>query len=801
MFHNQVRTHIPAVLIAALVIAGCAGSGNPVDRQTPVSPDLSAPKASPRAESNSSDRHSILGFWWIYIDPEDLSSEIVPAREPLMHVNVRKFLEDGVPCSQCLRIVNITPNPDGTKNLDIYIYHPWPGLDQFNGYDVRGIAMFNGSEVWPTSGLRTQDPDSTDGYVLNADGYTTIFNPTDFPPGWSAPIFSYSKGKMATATFPNSTLNPYKDYYTDIWHHYFQASQAAMRTWVMRFPSGKPFAIGYAVDASWEPPDFPGTPNMPEPYRVNVEQDGPLDTEVESEVSLSVNVWDWQMDAASAWVECPDLFDGIKQSTTSVAGTEYQTFFVTVQNEKGAPPGAYRSLVAATDSSTATPPWDWTTYTFYDITVADVGNHPPHAAAEADQYSVAVGETIQFLSLSDDPDGPGDIVLWLWDLQNDGTWDSIDVNPQWSYDEPGSYFVDHQVTDQGSLSDDLEPDELLHITVNDKCCANPPVAVIDGAKPVVTDEQLTLTSGSYDPDGIDCSLENSWDLDNDGIYEFSGDEAVVSFDQIGKHVVGLKTVDSCELEDTEQAEIDVHVGVTQPEDSAYKTIGTRYSYVSTDLTLQGAQFAVPLDNPAGPWDFTLLTLEDVGNYRAILGTDHPEVAPFKDDFVSAIDHFYKTEGIYNMVSGAVYAAEWYQTAPDRLAWVGIHEDVDLGSVNLIPPMEQDYPIWIFSSVDYSFGFPPVFEFTYRLIGWGEGKVSVPYNGLTDADCVVVKYEAAIVSTSLTGSALVYEWLLDDGTVVAITAAINFEGDENYDPDTWEVTGIATFNALNTVGPY
>jgi hypothetical protein len=38
-------------------------------------------------------------------------------------------------------------------------------------------------------------------------------------------------------------------------------------------------------------------------------------------------------------------------------------------------------------------------------------------------------------------------------------------------------------------------------------------------------------------------------------------------------------------------------------------------------------------------------------------------------------------------------------------------------------------------------------------------------------------------------------------MVAIVAAINSGTEVNYDPDTLEVTGVATYNALDAVGPY
>jgi len=41
---------------------------------------------------------------------------------------------------------------------------------------VRGIAMFDGSHLFPQSGLAMSDGTMGDGELLNADGYTTLYN-------------------------------------------------------------------------------------------------------------------------------------------------------------------------------------------------------------------------------------------------------------------------------------------------------------------------------------------------------------------------------------------------------------------------------------------------------------------------------------------------------------------------------------------------------------------------------------------------------------------------------------------------
>jgi PKD repeat protein len=756
--------------------------------------------------------------------------------------------------------------------------------------------------------LRTQDSDSTDAFVLNADGYTTLFNPTDYPEGTNIPLFTYSKGAFATAALPDSTLNPFLDYYTDDDRHFFRAGESVMRTWQIKMPSGGPFVLGYAVDACWElpdpnppvdiPGDFPIAANRPEAYNMEISLTQNLGTDVGSQSEIRVRVQDWDMThpPSDAKVECPELWTGSVNSYMSAVGLDNIIFYITIENETGALTGIYHSLVTVVDDCPAQPTLDCNSYRLFDIEVGQV-NHAPHAAAEAEQYTAYIGEQIQFHSLATDPDGVGDIEEYLWDFDNDGNWDFMFSDTSWAFQAAGTYHVDHKVTDYGGLWDDLEPDELLEVTIFDPCCDNPPVAaahatqtsvlvgeivtltslsydpdgdecldelgwdydadpdidqygaqiqvaffepglyevqhqatdtcglsdwldepiiievsldcctdppvavIDDPPTDVVTDMEVALTSLSYDPESPYCPVEEAWDLDDDGEFDDAfGTEANISWPDAGVYNVSLEVTDDCDLTDVVTIPITVHIGVLKPEDQDYRTIGTKYSYVSADLLASSAASFVDLTDTDGPWDFTGLPLTNTGNYRAILAENHPEVTPFADDFIQTVHHFYKTEGIYNIVSGAVYVAETYISAPDALLWVGIHEDTTIGSVNLSPTVVHEYPYWIFSEIHYHYGLPIVFEMNYDLIGWGEGIVKVPYYG-TEQFSLILAYEIRITSPTLTGSVLAFEWLLDDGTVVAIVAAINMGAEINYDPDTWEITGTATYNALSNIGPY
>jgi len=67
---------------------------------------------------------------------------------------------------------------------------------------------------------------------------------------------------------------------------------------------------------------------------------------------------------------------------------------------------------------------------------------------EADNVSVNLGEEIQFTDLSS-----GNPTSWQWDFDNDGSIDSEEQNPEWIYNEAGTYTVSLTVTDENEFTD------------------------------------------------------------------------------------------------------------------------------------------------------------------------------------------------------------------------------------------------------------------------------------------------------------------------------------------------------------
>jgi PKD repeat protein len=101
-------------------------------------------------------------------------------------------------------------------------------------------------------------------------------------------------------------------------------------------------------------------------------------------------------------------------------------------------------------------------------------NQPPRAEATASPTTGNPPLTVNFNgSGSSDPDG--DSLSYAWDLDGDGQYDDSDLqNPTYTYQSAGTYNVDLKVTDSPGLSDVLDPNQKIAISVGN----TPPQATI-----------------------------------------------------------------------------------------------------------------------------------------------------------------------------------------------------------------------------------------------------------------------------------------------------------------------------------
>jgi len=90
----------------------------------------------------------------------------------------------------------------------VAITHPL-NTAEFDGYDVMGVLIGDGSGALAYNG-GAYAKSGTDQYLLNPDGYTRWFNPTEFT---SPGVFGYTPGALATPGYTaTATINPYKLY-------------------------------------------------------------------------------------------------------------------------------------------------------------------------------------------------------------------------------------------------------------------------------------------------------------------------------------------------------------------------------------------------------------------------------------------------------------------------------------------------------------------------------------------------------------------------------------------------------------
>ena len=310
--------------------------------------------------------------------------EIVPVRQPVTHFNVLNWLEKA-PCSNCLAITKFQPSGTGTILVDVKITHPF-AVPNLTGFDVRGIAMFAGSHVFPEAKLTTSDISAGEGELVNAEGFTGLYNSTTEGSGPGG-LQGYMKGKFATAKYPNSTLNGYLRYITDDpanTRNAFYSGTSITRTYEIKMPTG-PFVFGYAVDASWAPPtkkpvtdpmkDFPSSANCPEPWKIDVSVN-PVGQGLNNQggsAVLSIYVYDWggKDTIHQPMIECPELFDGTFYADWKADGTGYTEYDATVSNTKKANVGTYKCLISSPALENDTAPL-WLDLTGYQIVPLEV---------------------------------------------------------------------------------------------------------------------------------------------------------------------------------------------------------------------------------------------------------------------------------------------------------------------------------------------------------------------------------------------------------------------------------------------
>ena len=458
------RFLITLFIIAACISGslGCAGNGSAV-----------APGNHSQLMQSAKTDHAALTFLWgyydVFIDIPTKTATAVVNRHAMFTANVVNFL-NGTPPRLGFHI-NDTPVGSGyiDVDIDVSITHPFAGYTQYNGYDVRGVFMGDGSAslkynsklTYPVLGTdQSMLPDPDDG-IGGPDGYTRWFNKTEFSQG-GMPLFSYTQGSMATPGFAGTaTLCPYKyfannlgkndDLYT--WlrsntssHGVFSAGVTNTRNYYIRFPYAKGVKFGYAVTANWKgvtPQDHPS--NAPEAVALSVTDSSDVyyasPSDKGGKLKLDIGVWNWDSQLSAGRMEDYKLF--IESSVLSTpaqfasmtptgGGNCYSTYHVEIpaNNIQGNNGNEYWVIVeqqgydytndfgvgnlAGTDPLAAA--------FRYNLSVPSNANHDPicNLVVVSSVFEAWGSVPVEFdASASYDPD-PGDTLQFAWDFNGDG---------------------------------------------------------------------------------------------------------------------------------------------------------------------------------------------------------------------------------------------------------------------------------------------------------------------------------------------------------------------------------------------
>jgi hypothetical protein len=355
---NMMKFSLIAVLLLSIFISiGCSGGSS---SHSPLLPGLTG---GAQSTLNATSK-AMWGVWEVDIDTSTWGVTAIPLRGTQYTVDVVTFLQkpSGNPTNLAFTVKNVTQwLTDGLIEVDVGLKHPFPGLDQFTGFDVLGVFVTPGS----TQGNYDSDVIYTNGVdepiLRNPDGYTRWMNPVEFPANGT--ILRFVPGKAGTPDLApfTSTINAYK-YFADgldssqsVSDFFAQPPNVANRglfrpgsfnhrDYQLKFPmvTGLPKLIfQYAVIASWVEPDktLSGAPDVLDvpgdfPFSANaneailmsvVSNDSTLffnDGIGGGNIKLGLEVFDW----------------GAFQSSTNVSGQVYQ---IVVEGDSSVIPGGH----------------------------------------------------------------------------------------------------------------------------------------------------------------------------------------------------------------------------------------------------------------------------------------------------------------------------------------------------------------------------------------------------------------------------------------------------------------------------
>lgn len=354
---NRWTVLLATLSLSVLVAIGCSGGGDPVG--PPAGPDLTANAVSHGTNSNT----QLWGYYDFHINVDAGTVEFVPNRTNMWNANVVFFLNDNPANMEfTLNLLDIgIEDPEAILvDIDVTLNHPFPGMDQFNGYDVMGVFMGAGANalnynpalkypVYKVDQFMMDDPVNDDGG--GPDGYTRWFNQPEFTlPG----VLGFTYGNYGTKLYdPPATLCPYR-YYADginiedapydfltanaAEFGVFAAGSSNTRNYYLEFPFDilAPAAnYQYAVVASWEDPEIHPS-NTTEALALSITttpdiwyEDGTGDSG--GILMMDIDVWAWNEQPSTVIIEAPDVLSiNYEGATQTGGGANFSTWHVEV---------------------------------------------------------------------------------------------------------------------------------------------------------------------------------------------------------------------------------------------------------------------------------------------------------------------------------------------------------------------------------------------------------------------------------------------------------------------------------------
>lgn len=349
---NRWTVLLTAMLLCTFVVMGCSSDGG-----SPVTPDTGPGLTSGVNEHGAQAQTHLWGYWNCYIDIETQTVEVVPCRTTLFAANVVGFLNSNNSLSFFINDTPITPDYTDV-DIDITLSHPLPGLPSYDGYDVRGIFIGDGSQymqynsdlsygVHGTDQTMFADPDGGNGAP---DGYSRWFNAMEFT---GAPPLGFVDGLIASVGYTgNCTLNPYR-YFADglgsnddLWtwlldnpdaNGLFASGMSNTRNYYIRFPTATGINYDYAVVANWKGEDLVMDHPAPAPEMVGCSVETPVPPQVYYEsptknggfLVADISLFGWEYQPSTIYVESTVLSSYYTFTTemTPVAGDDtYSTY-------------------------------------------------------------------------------------------------------------------------------------------------------------------------------------------------------------------------------------------------------------------------------------------------------------------------------------------------------------------------------------------------------------------------------------------------------------------------------------------